>query len=372
MTTDHHRPPIRRWWPVFALSAAVLATLPVTVALRAEATTPPEPPPSGLYELPADTIESLQAEFAGRDDPASAVDAGWPATGRCIEGTGWTFTARAAIFDGVIDPERPELLVFAAVDEATRLVAVGWMSSAPAQLLGVPLALEGDVWVLYAWIGLDNPAGMLAKRHPAIAPCTDGLPDVDLPDAPPASDSVGSEPLDVGDSVAPPPSDSTMLSTVTTSSSTTIATTVTPTTTTAPPTTSPSGFAFTVSATTIDFGTVPVGKSVGSFIDVTNTSSVTRRIAIAHEPTGPLFPTSSNCNGDIDPGDSCRVSYSFEPERAMAPFSTLTSFRLACCGGQTLDVTITLIGAAIDAPPASDPLSDPPAVDPDAPAASLP
>jgi hypothetical protein len=96
---------------------------------------------------------------------------------------------------------------------------------------------------------------------------------------------------------------------------------------------------------------VPVGTTTGTFISVTNTDAVPHRIAIAHEPTGSRFPVSSNCDGVIDPNVSCRISYSFAPTEPLAPFAATTSFRLACCGGQTRDYTITLRGEAIDPAP---------------------
>jgi hypothetical protein len=324
-------------------------------------------PPTGLFELPSDTIETLNASLAGLDDPALAAAAGWPASGRCVERTGWIFTDPTTIFDGVLDPARPELLIYADVDGAARLAAVGWASSAPARLLGVPLHSEGDVWVLYAWVGLDNPVGMLADRHPAVARCASGLAGIAAVDDPTASDTPGaSTPTMATDSTTTttPVTTTTTPATTSTSAGTT---TTTPPTTAAPTTTvAPNGFPFTVSATTIDFGTVPVGTTTGTFINVTNTDAVPHRIAIAHEPTGSRFPVDSNCDGVIAPNVSCRVGYSFAPTEALAPFAATTSFRLACCGGQTRDYTITLRGEAID--PAATP-NEPPGPTTPAPAA---
>ena len=323
-------------------------------------------PPTGLFELPPDVIDELRTTFAGFDDPAVAVAAGWPASGRCAERAGWAFVDRTTIFDGELDPAQPELLVYGNVDGATRLAAVGWASSAPAQVLGVPLHRSGDIWVLHAWVGVDNPAGMLADLHPGLAPCADGLPGVDPLPAPTGSvgDDLASTAGTAATTTGPTPTSTANPTSTTTSTG---ATTTAPATTEPATTAPPSGFPFTVSATTVNFGTVLVGSTSGTFINVTNTGPVARQIAIAHEPTGPLFPVSSNCSGTIDPGVSCRVSYSFAPTRTMLPFSTQTSLRLACCGGMTEDVTITLRGEAVE--PTATPSgpvgpTTPPVVDP--------
>ncbi len=79
----------------------------------------------------------------------------------------------ATFGDGVLDAHEPEALVYADVDGTTKLVAVEWVSTSPGQVDGIPLHLNHDldVWVLHAWVGLDNPNGMLADHNPDVGAC---------------------------------------------------------------------------------------------------------------------------------------------------------------------------------------------------------
>jgi hypothetical protein len=82
----------------------------------------------------------------------------------------------ATFSDGVVDPLRPEALVYEHVGTRLRLVAVEWVSTTPATMAGIPLHLNESlgVYVLHAWIWKHNPDGMLADFNPAVGDCPTG------------------------------------------------------------------------------------------------------------------------------------------------------------------------------------------------------
>jgi hypothetical protein len=130
-------------------------------------------PPTAVYALPAADVDALRTWTADFADPAAAVAAGLSDLGLCFDMMGSHYADPATFGDGVLDARRPEALVYADVDGAPRLVAVEWVSTSPGQIDGVPLHLNHDldVWVLHAWIGLDNPSGMLADHNPDVGAC---------------------------------------------------------------------------------------------------------------------------------------------------------------------------------------------------------
>lgn len=128
---------------------------------------------TGVYALSDAEVTAIRdwaAPFANSDD---ATAAGRGDLDLCFDHMGDHFADPATFGDGVLDPVQPEALVYADVDGAQQLVAVEWVSTQPGEVLGIPLHLNHDldVWVLHAWIGLDNPSGMLADHNPNVGTC---------------------------------------------------------------------------------------------------------------------------------------------------------------------------------------------------------
>jgi hypothetical protein len=130
-------------------------------------------PPTGVYALPAADVDALRTWVADFADPAAAAAAGLTDLDLCFDMMGSHYADPATFADGVLDARKPEALVYADVDGTTKLVAVEWVSTSPGQVDGIPLHLNHDldVWVLHAWVGLDNPSGMLADHNPNVGAC---------------------------------------------------------------------------------------------------------------------------------------------------------------------------------------------------------
>ena len=128
---------------------------------------------TGVYALTDDEIAAIQATIEPFADPAAAEAAGRVNLDLCFDMMGDHYADPATFGDGVLDAADPEALVYADVGGAQQLVAVEWVSTSPGAVLGIPLHLNHDldVWVLHAWIGLDNPSGMLADHNPEVGAC---------------------------------------------------------------------------------------------------------------------------------------------------------------------------------------------------------
>lgn len=82
------------------------------------------------------------------------------------------------LMDGIIDPEKPEGLLYAPRHNAPpKLMGVDlaipyplWAESEPPEFLGVTFYPEDEfgVWGLHVWIWGHNPEGMFAEGHPNI------------------------------------------------------------------------------------------------------------------------------------------------------------------------------------------------------------
>lgn len=76
--------------------------------------------------------------------------------------------------DGVLDPARPEALVYAHVGGRLRLVAVEWVSTTAGTVPGIgELHLNPalGVHVRHAWVWMHNPDGTFADRNPEVGDC---------------------------------------------------------------------------------------------------------------------------------------------------------------------------------------------------------
>jgi hypothetical protein len=95
----------------------------------------------------------------------------------CVPQMGQHYTqggGTAKFANGVLDPEKPEALVYADDGKhGLKLVAVEWVSTTPGSVVGQPLHFNAGlgVWVLHAWIWQGNPDGVFADMNPNIGNC---------------------------------------------------------------------------------------------------------------------------------------------------------------------------------------------------------
>jgi len=155
-------------------TVAVASLVAYTTAASAHDTAGAEGDRStGVDALTDDEVTAIRdwaAPFANSND---AMAAGRINLDLCFDHMGGHFADPASFGDNVLDPVKPEALVYADIAGTNQLVAVEWVSTQPGEVLGIPLHLNHDldVWVLHAWIGLDNPMGMLADHNPNVGTC---------------------------------------------------------------------------------------------------------------------------------------------------------------------------------------------------------
>jgi hypothetical protein len=92
----------------------------------------------------------------------------------CFDQMGEHYADPATFSDGVLDPRKPEALVYEHVGRRLRLVAVEWVSTTPGTVPGIgDLHLNEalGVYVMHAWIWKYNPDGILADMNPRVGDC---------------------------------------------------------------------------------------------------------------------------------------------------------------------------------------------------------
>jgi hypothetical protein len=130
-----------------------------------------------------DALAPVRAGTASYHDVSTAAADGFDDLALCFDRMGehWVDTASLdgdqlpdVFQDGVLDPARPEALVYAHDAGGLRLVAVEWVSTTEGTVPGIgDLHLNPalGVYVLHAWVWMDNPDGMLADRNPRVGKC---------------------------------------------------------------------------------------------------------------------------------------------------------------------------------------------------------
>lgn len=128
---------------------------------------------TGVFTLTDDEVGAIVSWAEPFATPADAEANGHPSLDLCFDHMGSHYADPASFGDGVLDAAKPEALVYADVDGTEQLVAVEWVSTEPGEVLGIPLHLNHDldVFVLHAWIGVENPFGLLADHNPNIGEC---------------------------------------------------------------------------------------------------------------------------------------------------------------------------------------------------------
>jgi hypothetical protein len=143
---------------------------------------------AGVAWAASDTSESHPAQKGLADtrravnkyrDVGVAQAAGFADLHLCVPQMGQHYTLGGdphTFTDGILDPEKPEALVYADDGKGgLKLVAVEWVSTTPGSVVGQDLHLNTalNVWVLHAWIGQGNPDGVFADMNPNIGGCED-------------------------------------------------------------------------------------------------------------------------------------------------------------------------------------------------------
>lgn len=138
-------------------------------------------------------LGSVRAATSQYHSERAAIDAGYVRTDDCVAiaggGMGYHYVNFALMADPALDPERPEVLLYADSGNGRRLVAVEWIklwSSDPNAVppAGTPMpAMFGtafDGWMpghfpgmpwhaeLHAWVWAANPDGVLSAFNPKI------------------------------------------------------------------------------------------------------------------------------------------------------------------------------------------------------------
>ena len=170
MTGHPHRRVRRNLTLVVGSVAAVagIAAYATQVAAHDAGTGAGDDRSTGVYALSDEEIAAIEATIEPFADPAAAEAAGRVNLDLCFDMMGDHYADPATFGDGILDAANPEALVYADVDGAQQLVAVEWVSTAPGEVLGIPLHLNHDldVWVLHAWVGSGQPLRHARRPQP--------------------------------------------------------------------------------------------------------------------------------------------------------------------------------------------------------------
>lgn len=140
--------------------------------------------PPGLSSSELAEVRAATAQF---HRTAAAQEAGWDLVeglDHCFDhvgdpdlgAMGYHYINQGLLGDGLLDPHRPEALVYAPGPKGQlRLAAVEWILPGPADM--TPPTVMGHalhhnatlgVWVLHAWVFEHNPSGMFEDWNPRV------------------------------------------------------------------------------------------------------------------------------------------------------------------------------------------------------------
>ena len=127
-------------------------------------------------------LNELREATAKYHDPSKAEDDGYTRDDRCVEESGGDAAMgfhylNFGLIDTNLDHTAPEALVYEKRGEKGHLVAVEFLSTAPAdgsppEILGHEMhpfeAAPFANWELHAWVWKPNPRGLLADYNPKV------------------------------------------------------------------------------------------------------------------------------------------------------------------------------------------------------------
>jgi hypothetical protein len=138
--------------------------------------------PSGFGAEVDSAVEKLRAATAPFHSVDRAQAAGYTQETECIENPpegamGYHFT-RAALRDGVLEVEKPEVLVYEKrADGSFKLNGVeyivpldSWKGSEPPTIMGQPMKRfeRAGFWYLHVWVWEASPSGLFADWNPRV------------------------------------------------------------------------------------------------------------------------------------------------------------------------------------------------------------
>jgi hypothetical protein len=148
----------------------------------------------GTEEIDTETlalIAQIRGEIAAFHDVNNAIDAGYNPMLDCVldeveGGMGQHYINAELVGDGMVDPLRPEALVYEPREDGSLiLVAVDylvplplWTEADPPMLFGQPFHENVKIteeypearpaWILHLWIGTHNPNGIFTDYNPSV------------------------------------------------------------------------------------------------------------------------------------------------------------------------------------------------------------
>jgi hypothetical protein len=138
--------------------------------------------PSAFGEEVDRDVERLRKATALFHSSERAIAAGYESTDQCVEkpsagGMGYHFN-NLALRDGVLDVEKPEVLVYEKrADGSFKLNGVeyivpleSWTLSEPPTIMGQPLKRADSLgfWYLHVWSWEQSPTGLFADWNPRV------------------------------------------------------------------------------------------------------------------------------------------------------------------------------------------------------------
>jgi hypothetical protein len=156
----------------------------------------------GLQGGPTGLVETVQRAAERYRDPADAEAQGWLSADACVSGPeegamGVHFIKGSILFDGAIDPEQPEALIYEVKGNRARLVGVEFIviasqwhasNAAPPVIMGqqthlVPAPNRYGLdafYELHVWAFRPNVKGTFVDWNPAVS-CAGFVPEGTVP-----------------------------------------------------------------------------------------------------------------------------------------------------------------------------------------------
>ena len=147
-------------------------------------------------------VGTVQRAVERYRDPADAEAQGWLSANACVSGPeegamGVHFVKGSILFDGAIDPEEPEALIYEVKGNRARLVGVEFIviasqwhatNAAPPVIMGQQTHLVGapnryglePFYELHVWAFRPNVKGMFVDWNPAVS-CAGFVPEDTMP-----------------------------------------------------------------------------------------------------------------------------------------------------------------------------------------------
>jgi hypothetical protein len=175
----------RTWHMLSACSWLLISGLTIAASAQSMAREPAATGkivPTGFGDAVDRDITRARTATERFKDAKAALAAGHTAQTNCVEhqphGAMGLHYPNKALHDTTLDPERPEVLTYAAQPDGTlKLTGVeyivpisAWTSQEPPSIFGQSLKRADSlgIWYLHAWIWEANPSGLFADWNPRV------------------------------------------------------------------------------------------------------------------------------------------------------------------------------------------------------------